>query len=124
MASQGNEAHYGSTNDIEQTKPLVVADHSSTAFQQMKHSMSDHSHSSKLSQSVSSFVNASFRLGGENQSLRMFVGKASISNEVFNLIKNLVGAGAFSFPAGVAAYSNNLSGLYPAAVITCIMGGK
>ena len=47
---------------------------------------------------------------------------ASILNEIFNLIKNIVGSGGFSLPAAIAAYGNNPSALYPAAVLIVVMG--
>lgn len=47
---------------------------------------------------------------------------ASIPNEVFNLVKNIVGAGVLSLPAGVAAFGNHPSALLPAAGLTMFIG--
>ena len=55
-------------------------------------------------------------------SVRDFGGTASIPNEVFNLIKNLVGAGALGLPSGVAAFANGPSALIPATFALIVMG--
>jgi len=48
-------------------------------------------------------------------------GTATMSNEIFNLIKNIVGAGVLSLPAGVASFGNAPSAMIPAAIlISCI----
>lgn len=49
-------------------------------------------------------------------------GTATIPNEIFNMVKNLVGAGALGLPSGVAAYANAPSALGPASFITLSMG--
>jgi amino acid permease len=48
--------------------------------------------------------------------------KATIPNEVFNLIKSIVGAGVLSLPAGVAAFANAPSALIPATLLIVLMG--
>jgi amino acid permease len=50
-------------------------------------------------------------------------GTASMSNEIFNLIKNIVGAGVLSLPAGVAAFGNAPSAMLPAAFMIAAIGG-
>lgn len=47
---------------------------------------------------------------------------ATIPNEVFNLVKNIVGAGVLSLPAGVAAFGNAPSALIPATVLIAVIG--
>eukprot|EP00526_Cylindrotheca_closterium_P012216 CAMPEP_0113641052 /NCGR_PEP_ID=MMETSP0017_2-20120614/21550_1 /TAXON_ID=2856 /ORGANISM="Cylindrotheca closterium" /LENGTH=463 /DNA_ID=CAMNT_0000552373 /DNA_START=24 /DNA_END=1415 /DNA_ORIENTATION=- /assembly_acc=CAM_ASM_000147 len=49
-------------------------------------------------------------------------GTATIPNEVFNLIKSIVGAGVLSLPAGVAAFGNAPSAIAPAALLIGAMG--
>jgi len=49
-------------------------------------------------------------------------GTATIPNEVFNLIKSIVGAGVLSLPAGVAAFGNAPSAVVPAVVLIAVMG--
>jgi len=57
--------------------------------------------------------------GGEGES----GGTATIPNEVFNLVKSIVGAGVLSLPAGIAAFGNAPSAMIPAAVLIALMGG-
>mmetsp|Transcript_9563 Transcript_9563/g.19477 ORF Transcript_9563/g.19477 Transcript_9563/m.19477 type:complete len:491 (-) Transcript_9563:57-1529(-) len=47
---------------------------------------------------------------------------ATIPNEVFNLVKNIVGAGVLSLPAGVAAFGNAPSALIPATILISVIG--
>ncbi len=47
---------------------------------------------------------------------------ATISNEVFNLVKNIVGAGILSLPAGIAAYGDAPSAVLPAAFLISFIG--
>jgi len=49
-------------------------------------------------------------------------GTATIPNEVFNLIKSIVGAGVLSLPAGVVAFGNAPSAMIPASVLITLMG--
>eukprot|EP00549_Striatella_unipunctata_P007747 CAMPEP_0118712600 /NCGR_PEP_ID=MMETSP0800-20121206/24927_1 /TAXON_ID=210618 ORGANISM="Striatella unipunctata, Strain CCMP2910" /NCGR_SAMPLE_ID=MMETSP0800 /ASSEMBLY_ACC=CAM_ASM_000638 /LENGTH=460 /DNA_ID=CAMNT_0006617711 /DNA_START=143 /DNA_END=1525 /DNA_ORIENTATION=+ len=49
-------------------------------------------------------------------------GTATISNEIFNLVKNIVGAGVLSLPAGIAAFGNAPSALIPASVLIGFFG--
>lgn len=53
---------------------------------------------SSIVHSVELAVDATFRLPGRPSSVRDAGGTASIPNEIFNLIKNIVGAGAFGLP--------------------------
>jgi len=47
---------------------------------------------------------------------------ASIPNEVFNLVKAIVGVGVLSLPAGVAAFGNAPSAVIPAIALIAIIG--
>jgi hypothetical protein len=49
-------------------------------------------------------------------------GRPSIPNEIFNLVKCIVGAGVLSLSAGVAAFGSAPSALIPAAFLIAIMG--
>jgi amino acid permease len=49
-------------------------------------------------------------------------GTATIPNEVLNLVKNIVGAGALALPSGVAAFASAPSALYAASLWLLIMG--
>jgi Transmembrane amino acid transporter protein len=50
------------------------------------------------------------------------VGTASIPNEVFNVIKSIVGAGVLGLPAGIAAFGNAPSALIPALFLLVAIG--
>ena len=47
---------------------------------------------------------------------------ASIPNEVFNLVKGIVGVGVLSLPAGVAAFGSAPSAFIPAGILIAIIG--
>eukprot|EP00522_Entomoneis_paludosa_P015173 CAMPEP_0172459582 /NCGR_PEP_ID=MMETSP1065-20121228/33262_1 /TAXON_ID=265537 /ORGANISM="Amphiprora paludosa, Strain CCMP125" /LENGTH=463 /DNA_ID=CAMNT_0013214319 /DNA_START=214 /DNA_END=1604 /DNA_ORIENTATION=+ len=49
-------------------------------------------------------------------------GTATIPNEVFNLVKSMIGAGVLSLPAGVAAFGNAPRALLPACLLMALMG--
>jgi Transmembrane amino acid transporter protein len=49
-------------------------------------------------------------------------GTATIPNEVFNLVKSIVGAGVLSLPWGVAVYGNAPSAIVPAVLCIAILG--
>jgi amino acid permease len=49
-------------------------------------------------------------------------GKATIPNEIFNLVKAIVGVGVLSLPAGIAAFGNGKSAVIPAVALIVIMG--
>jgi amino acid permease len=49
-------------------------------------------------------------------------GFASIGDEISNLLKNIVGSGGLSLPAGIAAYGNTPNALLPALFVIIIMG--
>jgi len=65
--------------------------------------------------SVRDTISTALNFGGSPCSVRDVGGKATIPNEVLNLVKNIVGAGALALPSGVAAFANAPSVLYPAA---------
>jgi hypothetical protein len=47
---------------------------------------------------------------------------ATIPNEVFNLVKGIVGVGVLSLPAGVAAFGSAPSAFIPAAILITVIG--
>eukprot|EP00970_Alexandrium_tamarense_P010613 scaffold2178_cov171-Alexandrium_tamarense.AAC.9 len=49
-------------------------------------------------------------------------GTATIPDEIFNLVKSIVGAGVLSLPAGIAAFGNAPSALIPATILTTAIG--
>mmetsp|Transcript_42185 Transcript_42185/g.127982 ORF Transcript_42185/g.127982 Transcript_42185/m.127982 type:complete len:123 (-) Transcript_42185:985-1353(-) len=54
-----------------------------------------------INSSIRSLVEETFRLPGKPCSVLEAGGVASVPNEIFNLVKNLVGAGALGLPSGV-----------------------
>mmetsp|Transcript_10123 Transcript_10123/g.15053 ORF Transcript_10123/g.15053 Transcript_10123/m.15053 type:complete len:487 (-) Transcript_10123:97-1557(-) len=49
-------------------------------------------------------------------------GTATIPNEIFNLVKSIVGAGVLSLPAGIAAFGNAPSAILPAVSLIGVIG--
>ena len=49
-------------------------------------------------------------------------GSATITQEIFNLVKAIVGAGVLALPAGIAAFANAPSALYPAIFLITAIG--
>jgi len=49
-------------------------------------------------------------------------GTASIPNEIFNLVKSIVGAGVLSLPAGIGAFGNAPSAILPATLLIGTIG--
>mmetsp|Transcript_1691 Transcript_1691/g.2312 ORF Transcript_1691/g.2312 Transcript_1691/m.2312 type:complete len:487 (+) Transcript_1691:110-1570(+) len=49
-------------------------------------------------------------------------GTATIPNEIFNLVKSIVGAGVLSLPAGIAAFGNAPSALIPSTLLIALTG--
>lgn len=49
-------------------------------------------------------------------------GTATIPNEVFNLVKGIVGSGVLSLPYGIAVYGNAPSAVLPATILIALMG--
>lgn len=49
-------------------------------------------------------------------------GTATIPNEVFNLVKGIVGSGVLSLPYGIAVYGDAPSAVIPATIIVALMG--
>jgi len=49
-------------------------------------------------------------------------GTASISNEVFNLVKNVVGAGVLSLPSGISVFGSTPSTVIPAIILISSIG--
>lgn len=60
--------------------------------------------------------------GGGNGKESQDGGTATIPNEVFNLVKSIVGAGVLSLPAGVVAFGNAPSAMIPAVILIALMG--
>jgi len=54
-------------------------------------------------------VNSTMRFGGKLSSSRHFGGSSTMSNEILNLVKNIVGCGVLSLPSGIAAFSQSKS---------------
>lgn len=50
-------------------------------------------------------------------------GTATIPNEIFNLVKSIVGAGVLSLPAGIAAFGNAPSAILPSSILILVIGG-
>ena len=67
-------------------------------------------------------MDQTFVLPGKPCDVRENEGTATMTNEIFNLVKNLVGAGALGLPSGVAAFGNHPAALIPAMAIITIMG--
>lgn len=76
--------------------------------------------------SVRDTISKAFQFGGSPSSVRDVPGTATVPNEILNLVKNIVGAGALALPSGVAAFANAPSVLYGAAFwlvfMACIFG--
>lgn len=49
-------------------------------------------------------------------------GQASVTEEIFNLVKAIVGAGVLSLPAGIAAFGNAPSAVVPAVALIVVIG--
>lgn len=49
-------------------------------------------------------------------------GTATIANEILNLVKNIVGSGGLSLPAGIAAFGNHPTAVIPALGVILAMG--
>jgi len=49
-------------------------------------------------------------------------GTATIPNEIFNLVKGIVGSGVLGLPAGIAAYGNAPSAVLPAIALIALIG--
>ena len=49
-------------------------------------------------------------------------GTATMSNEIFNLVKSIVGAGVLSLPAGIAAFGDAPSAAIPATILITVIG--
>ncbi|KAI2507061.1 transmembrane amino acid transporter protein [Fragilaria crotonensis] len=47
---------------------------------------------------------------------------ATIPNEIFNLVKSILGAGVLGLPAGIAAFGNSPSALIPALAMIAVLG--
>lgn len=50
-------------------------------------------------------------------------GDATMSSLIFNLVKSIVGAGVLSLPAGISAFGNAPSAMFPAAFLISAIGG-
>ncbi len=46
-----------------------------------------------------------------------------MSNEIFNLVKSIVGAGVLSLSAGIAAFGDAPSAVIPANILIAVIGG-
>ena len=59
---------------------------------------------------------------GRSSSAISGTGSATILNEIFNLVKGIVGVGVLSLPAGIAHFGNHPSVLIPALLMIASMG--
>jgi hypothetical protein len=50
-------------------------------------------------------------------------GTASMSQEIFSLVKNIVGAGVLGLPAGIAAFGSAPGAVFPALLLIAGIGG-
>ena len=66
---------------------------------------------------------SSLYMASEEAAASTGTGTATIPNEIFNLVKSIVGAGVLSLPAGIAAFGNAPSAVLPAVALICIIGG-
>ena len=74
----------------------------------------------KPNRSTSSAVTTAARGGGQETAVGG--GTASIPNEVFNLVKGIVGVGVLSLPAGIAAFGDAPSAAIPAVGLVAAIG--
>ena len=58
----------------------------------------------------------------QKQSSVSGTGTATIPDEVFNLIKAIVGAGVLTLPSGIAAFANAPSAIVPANILIVVLG--
>jgi len=75
--------------------------------------------SSSLQMTTASAVSGG---GGKEESKSVGGGTATVPSEIFNLVKNIVGAGVLSLPAGVAAFGNAPSALIPGILLISVLG--
>jgi len=61
-------------------------------------------------------------VAGASQSSSSSDGSSDVPTSVFNLAKTILGAGVLSLPSGVAAFSDQKSGLVPASALLLAMG--
>ena len=76
--------------------------------------MADNEEGASVEEEDSSSTSSTSTTGG---------GTATIPNEIFNLVKSIVGAGVLSLPAGIAAFGNAPSAVLPAVALIFIIGG-
>ena len=60
--------------------------------------------------------------GGGGEAATSSEGMAMIQDEVFNLVKSIVGAGVLSLLIGIAAFGNAPSALIPTTILTTDIG--
>jgi hypothetical protein len=89
------------------------------------HSLRTNGLRDSISKSVSKSIRKmKERMAPHRASVRDMGGTCTMSNEMFNLVKNLVGAGAFGIPSGFAAIANGSRSKYtmiPAGGIILLM---
>ena len=74
----------------------------------------------KPNRSSPSAVTTAARGGGQEAAVGG--GTASIPNEIFNLVKGIVGVGVLSLPAGIAAFGDAPSAAIPAVGLVAAIG--
>lgn len=73
-------------------------------------------------QRIAKWSNSALEMSGGDGEAVSTDGTATIPDEVFNLVKSIVGAGVLSLPAGIAAFGNAPSALIPATILTTAIG--
>jgi len=81
---------------------------------------------SRLRESVRTSFNGTMKALSNAASRRCSViehkGSATMSNEIVNLVNNIVGSGIVALPSGVAAFGNTSSALIPAILLIWMVG--
>jgi len=114
--------HRGATPDLSpSTRPEVTKGPAATSFQQQR-SLQKLSSRQLISKTRAGGSSNNNNINGSNGAAGTGTGTATIPNEIFNLVKSIVGAGVLSLPAGIAAFGNAPTALLPAFVLIAIMG--
>mmetsp|Transcript_11598 Transcript_11598/g.17843 ORF Transcript_11598/g.17843 Transcript_11598/m.17843 type:complete len:491 (-) Transcript_11598:132-1604(-) len=100
------------------TVALCKATVASAAQQKRPLSVGNVSRKSKTTRLASAQVAAS----DEHENSGLGEGTATIPNEIFNLVKGIVGSGVLGLPAGIAAYGNAPSAVMPAVALIALIG--
>ena len=91
-------------------------------YEEIDDSIHSHKNAHSMISTVRSTVRSILIFGGDNASVRELCGQATITSEVFNIAKNLVGSGCLSLPGGIAMYADDPSAVVSACVLIAIVG--